>query len=51
MARFFIPREEEFFDLFEQGAQNLVEASQLLVDLVEHYESTEEKVGKISELN
>ena len=50
MVRFFIPREEKFFDLFEQGAQNLVEASQLLVDLVEHYESAEEKVEKISEL-
>ena len=50
MARFFIPKEEKFFDLFEQSAQNLVAASNLLVDLVEHYEAPEEKVEKISQL-
>ena len=50
MGRFFIPREEKFFDLFEQGVQNIVEASHLLVDLVEHYESVDEKVERIRQL-
>jgi len=50
LARFFIPKEEKFFDLFEQGAQNLVEASNLLIDLFEHFEAPEEKVQRISQL-
>ena len=30
-----IPREEKFFDLFEESARNLERAAQALVDLME----------------
>jgi predicted phosphate transport protein (TIGR00153 family) len=48
----FIPREEKFFDLFEESAQNLVQAAQLLAKLMEEWEGVEveEKVRQITEL-
>ena len=46
----FIPREEKFFDLFEQGAQNMVKAAQGLKNLVDIWEDVEERVGEITEL-
>jgi len=46
----FIPREEKFFDLFEQGARNTVRAAQRLKELVDTWENTEGKVSEISEL-
>ncbi len=49
-ARFFIPSEEKSLDLFEQGAQNIVEASHLLADLVQRYESAKEKVDKTNDM-
>ncbi len=48
----FIPREEKFFDLFEESAQNMVQAAQLLAKLMEEWEGVEveEKVKQITEL-
>jgi len=46
----FIPREEKFFGLFEQSAQNMVRTAQELKELVDTWEDTEEKVGEIVEL-
>ncbi|MBU2009017.1 MAG: DUF47 family protein [Chloroflexi bacterium] len=45
-----IPREQKFFDLFEEGAHNLVEAGEVFTDLVENWENVEEKVSKLEEL-
>lgn len=45
-----IPREERFFDLFEAGAANVVEAAQALVDLLEHYQDVSGKVQRLADL-
>ena len=51
MPRFpFIPREESFFGLFEQSAQNMVKAAQGLKKLVDTGEDIEGSVGEITEL-
>jgi len=46
----FIPREEKFFDLFEQGAQNTVKAARKLKELIDIWENVEEKAGEITRL-
>jgi len=46
----FIPREEKFFDLFEQGTQNMVKAARKLKELVDVWENVEGKVGEITRL-
>ncbi len=46
----FIPREEKFFDLFEESAQNMVKAAQGLKELVDTWEDVEKRVGQITEL-
>ena len=51
MIRFpFLPREEKFFDLFEESARNLVKGAQLLAELLESWQDVEEKVRQITEL-
>ncbi len=51
MVRFpFIPREEKFFDLFEESARNLVRAAQLLAELFENWEDVEERARQMTEL-
>ena len=45
-----IPREEKFFGLFEQSAQNMVQAAQGLKELVDTWEHVEGMVGEIDEL-
>ena len=51
MFRFpFIPREEKFFGLFEESAQNMVKAAQDLKQMVDTWEHVEGKVGEITEL-
>lgn len=51
MSRFsFIPREEKFFDLFEDGAHNIVKASQVLKKLIDTWENIEQRVEEITEL-
>ena len=46
----FIPREEKFFDLFEESARNLVRGAGLLAELIEKWENVEERVSEITEL-
>ena len=46
----FLPREQKFFDLFEQSAQNMVKTAQSLKQLVDNWQDVEEKVGEITEL-
>jgi len=46
----FMPREQKFFDLFEQSAQNMVKAAQGLKELVDIWNNIEGRVGEITEL-
>ena len=51
MVRFpFIPREEKFFDLFEESAQNAVKVSQALREMLDVWEVVEARVAEITEL-
>jgi len=51
MVRFpFIPREEKFFDLFEESAQNAVKVSQALKEMLDVWEVVEGRVAEITEL-
>jgi len=51
MVRFsFIPREEKFFDLFEESARNAVEVSQTLREMLDVWEVVEARVAEITEL-
>lgn len=50
MARFqILPAEPKFYDWFEKGSANLLEAAQLLKDLVDNYERPEAKIVHITE--
>ena len=46
----FIPREEKFFGLFEESAQNMVKTAQELKELVSAWDNVEERVKRITEL-
>jgi predicted phosphate transport protein (TIGR00153 family) len=46
----FIPRQEQFFDLFQESAQNMVRAARSLKDMVDSWEHVEGKVAEITEL-
>lgn len=51
MARFsFIPKDMEFYDLFEQGTSNLVVAAEKLVDFFDNYENVEAKAKELKDL-
>ena len=51
MARFsFVPKNEKFFDLFEESARNFVTAADLLKELMDRCEDVTEKVRQITEL-
>ncbi len=51
MFRFsLVPREQKFFDLFEESAQNVVKAAEALKDLVNNWEYISAKAAEISEL-
>ncbi len=51
MVKFpFIPREEKFFDLFEQSARNMVNAARGLKGLLDSWENVDIKVAEITEL-
>ena len=50
MAKFsFIPRDTEFYDLFEQGTANLVTAAEKLIDLFDNYENVETKAKELKD--
>ena len=46
----FIPRDMEFYDLFEQETANLVVAAEKLVDLFDNYENVEAKAKELKDL-
>jgi predicted phosphate transport protein (TIGR00153 family) len=46
----FIPREEKFFGLFEDSAQNVVATAQALKNMVDTWGNVEGRVGEITEL-
>ncbi len=46
----FMPREEKFFDLFEESAQNVVKGAQKLKELVDTWDNVEARVSEITEL-
>jgi len=46
----FIPREEGFFDLFEQSAHNMVKTAQELKKLVDTCQGIKESIAEIAEL-
>jgi len=51
MVKFpFIPREDKFFDLFEESARNMVKASQALKEMIETWEFVDARVAEITEL-
>ena len=51
MAKFsFIPKDMEFYDLFEKATNNLVIAAQKLVDFFDNYENVEAKAKELKEL-
>jgi predicted phosphate transport protein (TIGR00153 family) len=45
-----IPKEEKFFDLFDELANKIEEGGALFLDMVEHYEYSEPKIVKLKEL-
>lgn len=45
-----LPREERFFDLFEDGAHNILEAARQLKQLIDTWEVVEARVEEITEL-
>jgi len=46
----FVPVEKKFFDLFEEGARNMVKASQVLREIVNTWEFVGGRVAEITEL-
>jgi predicted phosphate transport protein (TIGR00153 family) len=46
----FIPRDMEFYDLFEESTKNLVAAAEKLVDFFENYENVEAKAKELKDL-
>jgi len=42
-----IPKEEKFFDLFDELANKIEEGGELFLDMVEHYEYSEPKIAKL----
>jgi predicted phosphate transport protein (TIGR00153 family) len=45
-----IPKEEKFFDLFDELANKIEEGGELFLNMVEHYEYSEPKIVKLKEL-
>ncbi|MFH1169549.1 MAG: DUF47 family protein [Chloroflexota bacterium] len=46
----FIPREEKFFDLFEESTKNVVKAATALKDMVDSWQFIDSRVAEITEL-
>ncbi len=45
-----IPREEKFFDLFEELAEKIEEGSKLFLEMVKRYEYSELKIARLKEI-
>jgi hypothetical protein len=51
MARLpFLPREQKFFDLFEESTKNIVKAAQALKEMIDTWEFIDSRVAEITEL-
>jgi hypothetical protein len=51
MVRFpFIPREQKFFDLFEESTKNIAKASRVLKEMVDSWQFIDSRVAEITEL-
>jgi predicted phosphate transport protein (TIGR00153 family) len=46
----FMPREQKFFDLFEQSAQNIIKAAKLLKEMLDSWQFIDSRVAEITEL-
>ncbi|MGH7773577.1 MAG: DUF47 domain-containing protein [Candidatus Binatia bacterium] len=46
----FIPRQEKFFDLFKEAAQNVLEGANALKEMLDHYQNPEASWKKIMDL-
>lgn len=46
----FIPREEKFFDLFEELADKIEEGIKFFLEMVEKYDYSDEKVARLKEI-
>jgi predicted phosphate transport protein (TIGR00153 family) len=46
----FMPREQKFFDLFEESANNIVEASKALKEMLETWQFIDSRVAEITEM-
>jgi hypothetical protein len=46
----FIPREEKFYDLFEELAEKIDEGARLFLDMLTHFESFEPRLVKLKEI-
>jgi uncharacterized protein Yka (UPF0111/DUF47 family) len=45
-----IPREEKFFDLFEELAVKIEEGGLLFMDILENYDQAEPKIVRLKEI-
>ena len=45
-----MPRNEKFFDLFEESARNMVKAARGLKEMVDNWDKIGERIGEITEL-
>ncbi|MDA0737862.1 MAG: DUF47 family protein [Nitrospirae bacterium] len=46
----FMPREEAFFNLFQQSSNNVIEGGRRLKELMEDFQNVPEKVGRIKDI-
>ena len=46
----FIPKEQKFFELFEESAQNIVKASQALKEMTDSWQFIDSRVAEITEM-
>jgi uncharacterized protein Yka (UPF0111/DUF47 family) len=46
----FFPKEEKFFDLFEELISKIEEGGQMFLEMVETYEYPPQKIAKLKEL-
>jgi predicted phosphate transport protein (TIGR00153 family) len=46
----FMPREDRFFDLFEESARNMVKAAETLKELIYNWDDVGERIAEITEL-
>ena len=46
----FLPREQKFFDLFEESTKNIVKAAQALKEMIDSWQFIDSRVAEITEL-